>query len=100
MVGSHEVVRKGHVNTENGQMVSIGAIFTSTSHACKAAESMAKLIIQMCSINYSQLCAFQDDMEPFKSHLSICGCLASLRIKPQQKQPEQHSVLIPVRIVS
>ena len=29
MVGNHEVVRKGYVNTEKNQLASIGAIFTS-----------------------------------------------------------------------
>ena len=29
---SHEVVGKGYVNTENSQMASIGAIFSSTYH--------------------------------------------------------------------
>ena len=30
--GSHDVVGKGYVNTENRQMASIDAIFTSTYH--------------------------------------------------------------------
>ena len=32
VVGSHEVVNKGYVNTENSQMASIGVIFSSTYH--------------------------------------------------------------------
>ena len=32
MVESHEVVGKGYINTENNQIVFIGAIFTSTYH--------------------------------------------------------------------
>ena len=31
-VGSHEVVVKGYVSSENSQMASIGTIFTSTYH--------------------------------------------------------------------
>ena len=32
VVGSHEVAGKTYVNSENSQMASIGAIFTSTYH--------------------------------------------------------------------
>ena len=46
--GSHKVVGKGYINTENSQMESTGAIFTSTYHTKQLRKSMAKLISQLC----------------------------------------------------
>ena len=51
-------------------------------------------------VNYSQLSACQGDMEPFEGSPSTCGCLTSLRNKPQQKQPRQLSASIVAWIVS
>ena len=53
-----------------------------------------------CLVNYCQLSACQGEMEPFEDYPSICGCLISLRNKPQQKQPGQLSAQIPACIVS
>ena len=44
MVGSHKIVGKGYINTENSQMAPICAIFTFTYHVAK---SVAKLISQL-----------------------------------------------------
>ena len=91
------LVGKGYVNTENCQMVSIGAVFTSTYHKKQLnpwPNSSASLV------NYSWLLACQGDMEPFEEHPSSCGRLTSLRNMPQQKQPRQLSAPIPDKIVS
>ena len=66
-------------------MVSTGDIFTSSYHAKQlitCPNSSAS-----CGVNYSQLSAYQWDMEPFEGDLSTHGHLTSLRNKPQQKQP-------------
>ena len=51
-------------------------------------------------MNYSQLSACQGDIQPFEGDPYTCGCLTSLRNKPQQKQPRQLSASIPGWIVS
>ena len=48
VVGSHEIVCKGYINTVNNQLVSIGAIINSTNQTKQAAQSMAKLISHSC----------------------------------------------------
>ena len=60
-------------------------------------KSMAKLTIisQLCSKFYSQLSAYQGDMQPFEGNLSTCGHLTSLRNKLQQKQPRKLLASIP-----
>ena len=55
--GNHEVAGKGYVNSENSQMASIGAIFTSTYHTKQLnpwTNSSASHVI-----NYSYLSACQ-----------------------------------------
>ena len=97
-MGSHKVVGKGYINTENSQMASIGAIFASTYHTKQLKpwpNSSASHVV-----NYSQLSARQGKIEPFKEHLCTCGRLISFRNKPQQKQPGQLLAPIPAEIVS
>ena len=75
--------------TKNSQMVSIGAIFTSTYHRKQLnprPNSSASVVV-----NYSQLSACQGDMEPLEGYQSTCGHLTSLKNQPQQKQPGQLS---------
>ena len=96
--GSHEVAGKGSVFTKISQMASIGAIFTSTYHSKQLnpwQNSPAS-----CVVKYSQLSAFQGDMQPFEGHPNTHGHLTGLRNKPQQKQPRQLSASIPACIVS
>ena len=45
-------------------------------------------------VMYSWLPACQGEMEPFKEHLSPCGCPTSLRNKPQKRQLGQFSAQI------
>ena len=92
-MANHKVVGKGYINTENSQVASIGAIFTSTYHTKQLnpwPNSSAS-----CVVYYSQLSACQGKMEQFEDHPSDCRCLISLRNKLQQKQPGQLSVPIP-----
>ena len=64
----------------------------------KAAKSMMKLISQLCVVNYSTCTAgcllIKERWTLFKDHPSTCGCLTSLRNKPQQKQPGKLSAPI------
>ena len=71
MIGSHKVVGKGYVNTENSQMASIGAIFTSTYHTKQLHLWPNSSPSRM--VNYSQLSACQEEREPFKDHQITCG---------------------------
>ena len=67
-------------------MASIDALFTTTYHTKQLnpwPNSSASHVV-----NYSQLFTCQGDMQPSKGDPSTCGCLISLRNKPQQKQPE------------
>ena len=89
---------KGYINADNSQMVSIGAIFTTTYHL-KQLNQWPNLLASDV-MNYSRLFASPREMEPFEDHPSTCGYLINLRNKPQQKQPGQFSAPIPVRIVS
>ena len=82
-MGSHKVASKCYFNTENSQIVSIGAILLHISH--KAAKFMAKLISWLCYELYSWLSACQGKMEPFEDQTSTSGHLTSLANKPQQK---------------
>ena len=78
---------KNYVNTENSQVESIGAIVTSTYQTKQQNLMPNSPAEDSCVMNYSQLFAYQGEMEPFKEHPSTPGCLISLRNKPQQKQP-------------
>ena len=63
-MSSHEVAGKGYVNTENSQITSIGAIFSSTHHTKKVnrwSNSLANSVV-----NYSLLSAYAGEKEPFK----------------------------------
>ena len=90
--GSHEVVDKDNVNTENSQMTSIGAIFSYTYHTKQLNPWQNSSSSRV--VNYNQLSACPWEMEEFKDHPSTRGCLTSLRNKPQQKQPGQFSAPI------
>ena len=79
-------------------MASIGAIFTSTYHAKQLNPWLNSSASRV--VNYSQLSVCQGDVEPFEGSLSTHGCLASLRNKPQQKQPRQLSASILAWIVN
>ena len=79
--GSHKVVCKGYVNSENSHMASIGVIFTSKYH--KAAKFMT-IIPPSRVVNNSWLSACHGEMEPFEDYLSTHGYLTSIRNKPQQ----------------
>ena len=83
-MGSHKVVGKGYVNTENNQMASTDAIFTSTYHTKQLnpwPNSSASHVV-----NYSWLSVCQGEVETFENHPSTHGCLTSLRNRPQRKQ--------------
>ena len=74
-------------------MASIGAISPLNTHI--AAKSIwPNTSASRAVVNYSQLCSCQGDMEPFEDDQKTCGCLISLRNKPQQKQPGQLSASI------
>ena len=57
MVGSHKLVGSSYVHTENSQMTSIGAIFTSTYYI----KSMAKLISQLWGELQLAFCLSRED---------------------------------------
>ena len=83
---------------KNNQMVSIGAIFTFIYHTKQLnpwLNSSANHVV-----NYSQLSAFQRNMEPFEGNLSTCRHLISLRNKPHQMQPGEILLSMTCRIVS
>ena len=98
VAGSHKVVEKGYVNTKTSQTTSCGAIFTSTYHT-KQLNAWPNSS-GSCVMDHSWLSTCQGKMEPFEDHPSTHGRLASLRNKPQQKQPGKFSALIPSVIVS
>ena len=80
-MGSHEVADKAYIDTQNSQLASIDAIFTSTYHT-----KWLNLWLYSpanCVMNYSRLSAYQGEMEPFEDHPSTCGRLTSLKNKPQ-----------------
>ena len=56
--GSHKVAGKGYINTENSQIVSIGAIYTSTYHTKQLNPWPNSSVSRM--VNYRQLSACQD----------------------------------------
>ena len=62
--GSHEVAGTSYVHTKNSQMMSTGAIFTSTYHTQQLnawpSSSAGRLV------NYSQQMTCSGEMEPFK----------------------------------
>ena len=86
---------KGYINTENSQMVSIGTIFASTNHTEQLNPWPNSSDSHVVNYSQLQLSACQGEMEPFKDDPSTCGCLTSLRNKPQQKQPAQISAPMP-----
>ena len=57
-------------------------VYLYISH--KAAKSISKLISQWSGELQLAVCC-QGKMEPFEDHPSTCGCLTSLRNKPQKK---------------
>ena len=80
-MGSHKVVGKGYVNTENTQMVSTGAIFTCKYHTKQLNPCLNSSA--SCMVNYSQLSTCLGEMEPFEDHPSTHEHdLTSLRNKP------------------
>ena len=91
-VGGYEVVGKGYVFAKTIQMVSIGAIFTST-YCTKQLNPWPNSSASHV-VNYSRLSACQGDMDPFEGNPSTRGHLTSLRNKPQQKQPRERSASI------
>ena len=83
-VGSHKVANKGHVFMENSQMGSTGVICTSTHHM-KQLNPWPNPPAGCVAI-YSWLSACPLEVEPFKDHPTIHGCLTGLRNKPHQRQ--------------
>ena len=83
MVRSHKVAGKSSVKTENSQMASIGAIFSSTYNTKQLLNPWPSSSASCVAI-YSWLSACLGEMRPFKDHPSTCGCLKSLKNKPQQ----------------
>ena len=80
MGGSHKVAGKRYSNTENIQMASIGAIFTSTYHTQQLNPwPCMKFISQSCGKLQLDVCLSTGD-EPFEDYLSTHGCLKSLKI--------------------
>ena len=69
---------KNYVDTESSQVESIGVIVTSTYHTKQQNIMPNSLAADSCVMNYSQLFAYQGEMEPFKEHQSTAGCLISL----------------------
>ena len=70
--GSHD---KGLINTENIQLASIGAIFTSIYHT-KQLNPWPNISASHV-VKYNQLSACQVEMWLFQDHSSICGHLTS-----------------------
>ena len=71
----------GYVFTKNSQMISIGAIFTSTCHTKQLnpwPNSSAS-----CVVIHSRLSACQGNMGPFKGYLSTRGCQTGSRKRPE-----------------
>ena len=60
------VVSKGYVNTENSQMASICAIFTSKYHTKQLNPWLNSSA--SCVVNYNRLSAWQGERELFKEH--------------------------------
>ena len=89
---------KDYIFTKIRQKASIGAIFTTTYHTKKLNPWPNSSVSHV--VNYSQLSAYQGDMEPFEGNPSTRGHLTSLRNKPQQKEPGQLSASIPAWSVS
>ena len=83
---------KGYIKTENSQMASNIAVFTSTYHT-KQLNPWQPNSSANCVVKYSRLSVCQRERETFTDHLNTCVCLTShSRNKPQQKQPGQPSV--------
>ena len=55
--------------------------------ARRTIQSMANLISQLCGDLQLATCLSRQDGKPLKDHPTTHGCLTSLKIKPQQKQP-------------
>ena len=62
MVGTHEVAGKDYVNTENSQMASIDAIFTSTYHTKQLCKSMAKFILSYGELQWAICLTRRDEI--------------------------------------
>ena len=65
-MGSQEVAGKGYINTEQSQMVCIGAIFKATYHT-----EQLKLISHPCGKLQGTDC-LSTEIKPLKDHLSNC----------------------------
>ena len=74
-----------YVFTKISKTAFIGVIFSSRYHI-RQVTPWPNLSTSHV-VNYSHLSAYQGDMEPFEGDPNTCGCLISLRNKPQQKQP-------------
>ena len=74
---------KGCNHTENSQIVSIGAISTSTYHTKQLNAYPSSL--PSLFVNYIWLSACPRKIELVKDHLNTHGCLTGLRNKPQKK---------------
>ena len=66
---SHKVMKKGYMNTENIKMTSIGAIFTAAYHIKQLNPQPNSSSSHV--VNYSQLSACQEELEPFEEHSNI-----------------------------
>ena len=84
MVWSHKAAGKGCIHTENSQIVSIGAISTSTYQLDAYPSSSASLFV-----NYSWLSACPRKIKLVQDHPNTHWCLTSLRNKPQKYHLEQ-----------
>ena len=80
-------------------MASIGTVFTSTIYHTKQLNAWPNPSAS-CMANYSWLSAFRGEKEPFKDHPSTCGCLTSLRNKPQQSLGKLHYQYLPELLVN
>ena len=78
-MGSHKVVGKGFVNTEDSQILSFGAIFSSTYHTKQLNSWLSSTA--SCVVIYSLLSTCPREMELFKDHMSAQG----LSDKPQKQ---------------
>ena len=79
---SHKVADKGYIFTKISQMASTSAIFTTTDHTKQLNPWPNSSTSHV--VNYSQLSACQEYMQPFEGDLSTRGHLTGLKNKPQQ----------------
>ena len=94
--GSHEVVGRGYIHTENSQMASIEAIFTSAYHTKQLIHSQHQPVVWWITAS----CLLVKERWSHFKNTQHCGHPTSLWNKLQQKQPGQLLAPIPGWIYS